>query len=291
MRKTKLIKNGNYWLSFSEISNIPVNTNNESKSIADDSWNSLVYEISTSDLDLKNIVLSNEQKNLINLILEERKNLEKVKKFNLPLSSKILLYWPPWTWKTLTSYCLAWALWKKLLTVNLSTLVSSKLWETSKNIDRIFARARNLWAVLFIDEFDSISRDREFSDDHWEMKRVVNVLLQIFDLSSENTIVLAATNRLKDIDTALLRRFDLTINYKLPWKAEIEKYLAFIMLTYWFAFDKKTTQNKFIRGFEGKNYSDIKRSMVNLLKSIVLNSSNTLEKITLQSNDANNLTE
>jgi SpoVK/Ycf46/Vps4 family AAA+-type ATPase len=48
------------------------------------------------------------------------------------------------------------------------------------------------------------------------MKRVVNVLLQIFDLSSENTIVLAATNRLKDIDTALLRRFDLTINYKLP---------------------------------------------------------------------------
>jgi hypothetical protein len=63
------------------------------------------------------------------------------------------------------------------------------------------------------------------------------------------------------------------------------------MLTYWFAFDKKTTQNKFIRGFEGKNYSDIKRSMVNLLKSIVLNSSNTLEKITLQSNDANNLTE
>lgn len=289
MKKTNLVKHGNYGLSFSEYSKIPLAEKNISSSTdSDDSWKSLVYEISTSNLDFRNMVLSGEQNMLIKSLLEERKKINRLKEFNLPLTSKVLLYWPPGTGKTLTSYCLAWALKKKLLTVNLSTLISSKLWETAKNLDKIFSRAMQLGAVLFIDEFDSISRDRDFSDDHWEMRRVVNVLLQIFDLSNEDTIVLAATNRIKDVDSALLRRFDLSIEYKLPSKLQIKEYLSFMKLTYNFSFSNHITEKEFIKFYIGKNYSDIKRSIVNLLKRLVV-SHKRVKNVILKKSDLDEL--
>ncbi len=50
------------------------------------------------------------------------------------------------------------------------------------------------------------------------MRRLVNTLIQLIDYYPENALLLCATNHPEIIDTALLRRFQLKINYEMPSK-------------------------------------------------------------------------
>jgi SpoVK/Ycf46/Vps4 family AAA+-type ATPase len=72
-------------------------------------------------------------------------------------------------------------------------------------------------SVIFIDEFDSIGRDRS-ADESGLAANAVNTLLQMMDgvESYKNVITVAATNNPWDLDAALLRRFNEHIYVKLP---------------------------------------------------------------------------
>lgn len=48
------------------------------------------------------------------------------------------------------------------------------------------------------------------------MRRLVNTLIQLIDYYPENALLICATNHPEIIDTALLRRFQLKINYEMP---------------------------------------------------------------------------
>lgn len=74
-------------------------------------------------------------------------------------------------------------------------------------------------AIIFFDEIDSVAGKRE-GGSHEASKRVVAQLLTLMDgfTSTNNVIVIAATNRPQDIDEALRRpgRFDWEIDFSLP---------------------------------------------------------------------------
>lgn len=74
-------------------------------------------------------------------------------------------------------------------------------------------------AIIFFDEIDSIAGHRS-DESHEASKRVVAQLLTLMDgfTIEDNIVIIAATNRPQDIDTALLRpgRFDWEINFPLP---------------------------------------------------------------------------
>ena len=245
----------------------------------------LIYEVSESELWLKNIVLNSKQRELIDSILKERNDISIIKKFNLPITNKFLLFWPPGTGKTLSAYCIAGELWKKLFVVNLANLISSKLGETSKNMDKIFTRAKMEWAILFIDEFDAISRTRDSVNEHWEIKRTVNVLLQILDLIWENTLVIWATNRLSDMDEAILRRFNYKIEYPMPSNEQISLYIDFLQFNYNFEFASSAIKNKTLNVMKGMSYSDIQQIFINLLKYKIFSEDFTHDKIKINSTD------
>jgi len=79
-------------------------------------------------------------------------------------------------------------------------------------------------SVLFIDEFDSIARDR--SDDPTGLvANSVNTLLQMMDgmQSYENVAVIAATNYPWQLDSAILRRFDTQVLLNIPTSDQISK--------------------------------------------------------------------
>jgi SpoVK/Ycf46/Vps4 family AAA+-type ATPase len=128
----------------------------------------------------------------------------------------LLLHGPSGCGKTLASYVIAGELNKMMVVVNLGAIVSSKLGETSKNLAKIFRRAAAEDCIIFIDEFDSLGKVRDYSQDHGEMKRVVNTILQLFDYLPQSNIVIAATNQKDMLDDALLRRFDFSIEFGLP---------------------------------------------------------------------------
>lgn len=185
----------------------------------------LTIHTNTEVLDLDQLHLSKENQLKIGQLLEEFTYIDALSKYNLPVDNKILLHGASGCGKTATALAIAKHLNKKIISLNLSSFVSSRLGETARNIKNVFTSARLDKAVLFIDEFDFIGKTRDFDQkDSGEMKRAVNVLLQQIDNVNENTLLICATNHIKAIDFALLRRFQLKLAYDLPTKNQLDRY-------------------------------------------------------------------
>lgn len=102
--------------------------------------------------------------------------------------------------------------------------------ESEELLRRIFDDAKKQEpSIIFFDEIDSVAGRRE-GDTHEASRRVVAQLLTLMDGfdSSQNVVVIAATNRPDDIDRALLRpgRFDWIIEFPLPNLNDREAILA-----------------------------------------------------------------
>ncbi|MBS1549151.1 MAG: ATP-binding protein [Bacteroidetes bacterium] len=173
----------------------------------------------------EDVVLSDENKQTLQQLLKEFRYIEELKKYNLPVNNKVLLHGHTGCGKTMTAKAIACQLDKPLLVLDLSSFVSARIGETAKNIKLIFDKAERDKAVLFLDEFDHLGKMRS-NDDHdvGEMRRLVNSLLQMMDQFSEKGLLIAATNHIDILDTALLRRFQLKIEYQLPGKIVLDEY-------------------------------------------------------------------
>ncbi len=226
----------------------------------------LILEKITSDYQLENIVAKDIIINDINHFIEEHHKADILRRFNLPIANKLLLHGPSGCGKTLASYVVAGELKKMMVVVNLGAIVSSKLGETSKNLSKIFRSAASEDCIIFIDEFDSLGKVRDYSQDHGEMKRVVNTILQLFDYLPQSSIVIAATNQKEMLDDALLRRFDLSIGFELPNKYEISQLISLTLKNGNFNFDNKVVANTIIKQALGLSYYSIQKTLVTAIK-------------------------
>lgn len=174
-----------------------------------DNW---LYELRDSNISMKNIILSTQNTVVTDEIISNYLNKDLFKSYNLDSRIRILVYWPPWTWKTLFAYALAWELNIPIMHVQLDQLISSYLWETGKNIRKIFENASTWKYIILLDEFDAIAKQRDDVSELWELKRVVTVLLQHIDQLNSNNILIAATNHPHLLDSAVTRRFEFLLN-------------------------------------------------------------------------------
>ena len=182
------------------------------------------------DVDLKDIIFSSENEKNIHNLLKEHKYVEELSKFNLPINNKILLYGSSGCGKTTTAKAIAKALGKPLVILNLSNVVCSRIGETGQNVKQVFDKAAREKAVLFLDEFDQIGKERKTDDkDVGEMRRLVNSIIQLIDYYPKNALLICATNHVEMIDKALLRRFQLRINFEMPDKAILDNYYDSIL--------------------------------------------------------------
>ncbi|OBI42464.1 AAA family ATPase [Mycobacterium colombiense] len=129
---------------------------------------------------------------------------------------RFLLVGPPGTGKSATAEALADELGRPLATVQLSSLVSSLLGDTARNLATIFAIASQESLVVLFDEFDAIGKERSEGSDHGELRRVVTTFLQQIDEFVGPSILVATTNHPALLDVAAWRRFDEVIAYELP---------------------------------------------------------------------------
>ena len=186
-----------------------------------------------NQLTLDELHLNNEVRAKINQLLEEFTFRDALSKLNIPVDNKILLHGHTGCGKTATAHAIGLALNKKVITINLSGFVSSKLGETAKNLAELFKEASIDGAILFIDEFDFVGKLRDYDEkDSGEMKRLVNALIQQIDHLSDNTLLICATNHIHIIDTALLRRFQIKLNYELPSQKSLDVYYDSILAKY-----------------------------------------------------------
>lgn len=179
-----------------------------------------LYNLIIQDKDqisLTDVFLHEDNRDQLVQLIKEHTYSKELQEYGLPVNHKILLQGSSGCGKTMTAKAIANALGKNIIILNLSNIVSSRIGETSQNIKMIFDKAARERSVLFLDELDQIGKARGSDDkDVGEMRRLVNTLLQLIDYYPENALLLCATNHPEIIDTALLRRFQLRINYEMP---------------------------------------------------------------------------
>ncbi|SFN80309.1 ATPase family associated with various cellular activities (AAA) [Paenimyroides ummariense] len=175
------------------------------------------YYIDRSSVSFEDFIASPEIKSHLMAFLHEQQFKHLFDQYKIPISNKLLLYGDSGTGKTMTAKVIANHLNKKLMIVNLATIISSKLGETAKNLDLLFKESQYESMVLLLDEFDSLGQIRDYDNkDNSEMKRVVNAIIQLMDYFPQKSILIAATNQVHMIDEALKRRFEWQISYEKP---------------------------------------------------------------------------
>lgn len=234
--------------------------------IEDKELSELILEKITSDYSLENIIANEKIYSELKFFIEEHHKIEILHQFDLPVSNKLLLYGPSGCGKTLASYVIAGELAKMMVVINLGAIVSSKLGETSKNLSKIFKKAATEDCIIFLDEFDSLGKIRDYSQDHGEMKRVVNTILQLFDYLPQSSIVIAATNQKNMLDDALLRRFDNIIEFELPNESDIKKLIKLTLKNGNFKFDNKAAADRIIKKSIGLSYYSIQKTLITSIK-------------------------
>jgi SpoVK/Ycf46/Vps4 family AAA+-type ATPase len=194
---------------------------------------STLYFRDRENVNLEDVVFEASVAGQVEQFLKEHRFSEILHQYELPVANKIFLYGKTGCGKTMTAKAIAKELDKKIFIVNLSTIVSSKLGETARNINNIFKEANYENSVLFFDEFDSLGQVRDYDNkDSSEMKRVVNALLQLIDNFPRNAILIAATNQIQMIDEALLRRFELKLEFISPSEQVLDGYYDKLLARY-----------------------------------------------------------
>ena len=145
---------------------------------------------------------------------------ELFKRMGVEAPKGVLLYGPPGTGKTFLAKAIANETSANFYSIGGPEIMSKFYGESEARLRGIFREAeQNAPSIIFIDELDAIAPKRENAIGEVE-RRVVAQLLYLMDgLTSRGTVVvIAATNRVNDIDPALRRtgRFDREIEIGIP---------------------------------------------------------------------------
>jgi ATPase family associated with various cellular activities (AAA) len=120
------------------------------------------------------------------------------------------------TGKTMSAEVIAADLGLDLYTVNLATVVDKYIGETEKNLERIFAEAGGVNAVLFFDEADAIFGKRsDVKDAHDRYANIESAYL-LQRLETFDGLAVLASNLRANIDEAFTRRLDAIIDFPAP---------------------------------------------------------------------------
>src|SRR6266481_8258888 len=153
-----------------------------------------------------------EAKSEVQEIVDFLRDPKKYQRVGGTLPKGLLLIGPPGTGKTMLAKAIACEAKANFFSVHGSDFTEVFVGVGAKRVRQLFRQAaKNKPAIIFIDEIDSVGKNRKF-DTHGEHQQTINALLAAMDgfESSQGIVVVAATNRPEDLDDALVRpgRFD-----------------------------------------------------------------------------------
>jgi cell division protease FtsH len=184
---------------------------------------SKVEEPSSSVPDIKfdDIGGYREVKEDMKFLISFLKDPKQYKEMGAKLPKGVIFYGPPGNGKTLLVKAMAGEANVPVFTVSGSDFVEMYVGVGAKRVRTLFANARkNAPCIIFIDEIDAVGGSRGSFSAHSENIQTINALLSELDgfNGAEGVLVIGATNRIEDLDEALIRpgRFDKHIGIGMP---------------------------------------------------------------------------
>lgn len=185
----------------------------------------------------------------------------------LSAPSGVLLYGPPGCGKTMLAKAVAHESGASFINLHISTLTEKWYGDSNKLVRAVFSLAQKLQpAIIFIDEIDAVLGTRR-SGEHEASGMVKAEFMTLWDgLTSTSAsgqpariVVLGATNRINDIDEAILRRMPKKFAVPLPDKEQRRRILQLVLG------DTKTDPEQFDMDYvakvtAGMSGSDIKEA-------------------------------
>src|SRR5438876_2326079 len=146
-------------------------------------------------------------------IVEFLREPERFEKLGALVPKGVLLHGPPGTGKTLLARAAAHESGAKFYAQSASAFVEMFAGLGAARIRKLFSEARkHAPAIIFIDELDAVGAARTGHGFNREQDQTLNQLLVELDgfASADQVVVMGASNRIQDLDPALLRpgRFD-----------------------------------------------------------------------------------
>ncbi len=230
-----------------------------------------------SDVTFKDVVgLDAIKARLFKDIIVPLKSAKTYTEYGVSLSTGVLLYGASGTGKTLIAKAVAGEANAYMLVVRIHELEGEYFSISEKNTAKVFEQARmNAPCVIFLDEFDALGAKRSMyggSDEHGggaSNRKMVNEFLTQIDGIDSNTdgiMLIGATNRIWDIDSAMKRPGRFETHLYVPPPTELERKGGFK----YYLNKKKTAKlinyNRLGRATEGYTQADIKMICNNAAK-------------------------
>lgn len=199
--------------------------------------NNVMSNVSKPNVKFDQIIGAENAKEELRFFIDYLRDPKQFADSGLRAPKGVLLYGPPGTGKTMLAKATACEAGVTFISAEGNQFIKKYIGEGKDALHELFGVARKYSpAILFIDEFEAIAKERVGGDHSWANgEDVLTALLTEMDgFNTDITrpvFVLAATNfdikpgSGKSLDQALLRRFDSKIYVDLPNKAERTKFI------------------------------------------------------------------
>lgn len=229
----------------------------------------LLYELAP-ERSLRDLVIPPLVRSELGQLIEEHHRGELLRSYGMSPRHRVLLVGPPGNGKTSVAHGLAHDLMVPLLAVRYEGLIGSYLGETASRLRKVFEYARARACVLFLDEFDTVGKERGDIHETGEIKRVVSTLLLQMDQLPPHVVIVTATNHAELLDRAVWRRFEVRLQLPPPGPDDIKEFLGRLFAGFDLVRGIKTVT--LARQLHGATYSEVEDLFRDVVRRAILES-------------------
>jgi len=227
---------------------------------------------------LKDVILHDEVRSQLEDLIRQQIKREWLREHAKTPNRCVLSLGPPGSGKTMTAEALAGELNLPLFVIRLESLITRFMGETASKLRLVFDETLKRRGVYLFDEFDAIGSKRSATNDVAEMRRVLNSFLQLMEQpNATDSVLVGATNHPELLDRALLRRFDLVLEFEMPSDEQIKKLIKKYVRP---LKHSRLSWKNIVQAAQGLSQSEIARAAEDAVKTAILD-----ERATLRTDD------
>lgn len=227
----------------------------------------LVFEV-IPEKRFDDIVLGRDTLEICREVVEEHHRADILNSYGISPRHRLLFVGPPGNGKTTLAEAVASALMYPLIVVRYENIIGSYLGETASRLQKVFDLAKARKCVIFLDEFETLGKERGDTRETGEIKRVVSSLLLQIDRLPSYTVVITASNHPELLDRAVWRRFQVKIQLPRPTKGQVVQYIKKFEERTGFVF--KMPHNSLASKLGRISFSEIEEFCLDVLRRCIL---------------------